>query len=143
LTVAVAVSQGIGGDPAREGRTGAADAPLPFVADAELDDEALLDGEAEAVSVGVADALSVGEAVVADDAAAVVPEPPEQPARPAAAQSSTSPMPAPPRRAPTRERTAVTGERLPRGLASIVALSRPTRAGSPRRISSCCPPCPV
>ena len=119
LTVAVVVSHGIGGDPAREGSTGA-DAPVAFVAGAEVAPGVVLEAPLEAVLEGVIEGvgvvLAVGETVAADDgdeADAAAPELFEQPARPA---SSTSAMPAPPRRAPMRERAAVTGERLPRGL---------------------------
>jgi rhodanese-related sulfurtransferase len=126
LTVAVVVSHGIGGDPARDGSTGA-DAPVAFVAGAEVPAGVALEVVPEGVIDGVADVPAVGEAGVADPPVAgdaAVPEPFEHPARPAIPASSTSAMPAPPRRPPMRERTAVTGERLPRGLASIVAPSR-------------------
>ena len=128
LTVAVAVSHGIGGDPARDGRTGAADAFVAFVVGAGLAEVPA--GEELLVGVGVAVAAAGDDDEVpdADDGDAAVPEPLEQPARPA---SSTSPMPAPPWQAPIRERTAVTRERLPRGLASIVAPSRPAPSESP------------
>jgi rhodanese-related sulfurtransferase len=130
LTVAVAVSHGMGGDPARDGSTGA-DAPVAFVAGAELARGVVLGDAVEGVLAGAGVVLAVGEAGVAeppDDADADVPESFEQPATPA---SSTSAMPAPPRRAPMRERTAVTRERLPRGLASIVAPDGPPRPESP------------
>jgi hypothetical protein len=120
LTVAVAVSHGIGGDPAREGRTGAAEAFVAFVAGAEPDGDAELEAVVAGVDVVLGVAEATGEAVVAeaddeaDDEVDDVPESLEQPAR---AARSTSAMPAPPRRAPMRERTAVTAERLPRALA--------------------------
>jgi hypothetical protein len=106
---------------------------VDFVAGAELADAL---GDAVLAGVGVVDPEEddvVGEAEAAGDAAAVVPEPLEHPARPAAPDSSTSAMPAAPRRAPMRERTAVTGERLPRGLASIVAPESPVPPRDHRR----------
>jgi hypothetical protein len=144
LTVAVAVSHGIGGDPARDGSTGAA-ALVAFVADAELAvdvvGEAALDAGLVAALVGVA--LVVGEAAAPDDVDAVVPDPFEQPAMPAVPARNTSAMPAPPRRAPIGERTAVTGVEATARPRVYRGSGVPCPLREPRRIRSCCLPSPA